>query len=199
MRRGLTALTVLCLFVYHAFGQGANTQLGGVVTDQTNALIPGVTITVLNTDTGVSNTAITNESGAYNFPSLQPGQAYRVTASLPGFQTKVVNNLPLPASTNNRQDFQLQVGGAATTVEVQSEANAVITAAGASVGDVLPEYRIRNLPLVGNNVLDLLNILPGIRQSPAGEAANTIGGLGIDSINVTRDGLPMRDDRFSPL
>ena len=151
------------------FAQGANPQLGGVVTDQSGALIPGVTITVQNTDTGVTNTAITNESGAYNFPSLQPGQAYRVSASLPGFQTKTVNNLPLPASTNNRQDFQLG-GGGATTVEVQSEANAVITAAGASVGDVLTEDRIRNLPVVGNNVLDLLDILPGLRLSPLGEA-----------------------------
>src|SRR5688572_7019407 len=197
MRR---ALIVLCLLVHQmAFAQGANTQLGGVVSDQSGALIPGVTITLLNTDTGVTNSTITNESGAYNFPSVQPGQAYRVSASLPGFQTRTVNNLQLPASTNNRQDFQMTVASAATTVEVQSEAISAITAAGASVGDVLPEYRIRNLPLVGNNVLDLLNILPGIRQSALGEASNTIGGLGIDSINVTRDGLPMRDDRFSPL
>jgi len=49
-----------------AFAQGANTQLGGVVTDQSGALIPGVTITVVNTETGVMNTLITNESGAYN-------------------------------------------------------------------------------------------------------------------------------------
>src|SRR5687768_12615448 len=75
-----------------AFAQGANTQLGGVVTDQSGALIPGVTITILNTDTGVTNSTITNESGAYNFPSLQPGQAYRLSASLPGFQTRTVNN-----------------------------------------------------------------------------------------------------------
>jgi hypothetical protein len=198
MRTRLWALMILSLLVQQlAFAQGANTQLGGVVTDQSGALIPGVTMTLVNTDTGVTNTTITNESGAYNFPSVQPGQAYRVSASLPGFQTRTVNNLPLPASTNNRQDFQLTVASAATTLEVQSEAIAAITGAGASVGDVLPEYRIRNLPLVGNNVLDLLNILPGIRQSALGEASNTIGGLGIDSINVTRDGLPMRDDRFS--
>jgi len=116
MRSRLSAVMVLCLLVHQmAFAQGANPQLGGVVTDQSGALIPGATITVQNTNTGVTNTAITNESGAYNFPSLQPGQAYRVSASLPGFQTKVVNNLPLPASTNNRQDFQLIVAAGATT------------------------------------------------------------------------------------
>jgi hypothetical protein len=101
MRTRLWALMVLCLLVHRmAFAQGANTQLGGVATDQSGALIPGVTVTVVNTETGVTNTAITNESGAYNFPSLQPGQAYRVSASLPGFQTKTVNNLPLPATVS---------------------------------------------------------------------------------------------------
>src|SRR5688572_3611425 len=198
MRTRLWTSMVLCLLVHQmAFAQGANTQLGGVVTDQSGALIPGVTITVVNTETGVMNNTITNESGAYNFPSLQPGQAYRASASLPGFQTRTVTNLPLSASTNIRQDFELTVAAAATTVEVQTEANSVLTAAGASVGDVLPEERIRNLPLVGNNVLDLLDILPGLRLSPLGEANNTIGGLGINTINVTRDGLPARDERFS--
>src|SRR5678809_1739843 len=100
MRTRLWKLTVLCLLVHQmAFAQGANTQLGGVVTDQSGALIPGVTITVVNTETGVMNTLITNESGAYNFPSLQPGQAYRVSASLPGFQTKTITNLELGVAT----------------------------------------------------------------------------------------------------
>ncbi|HET9216132.1 MAG TPA: TonB-dependent receptor [Terriglobia bacterium] len=198
MKINVLRAALLCVFAFGmAFSQGGTAQLGGVVTDQSGALIPGVTITVTNTDTGVTNNSITNESGAYNFPSLQPGQAYRVTATLPGFQTATVNNLALPASSTNRQNFQLTVAGTATSVDVQTDANAVITAAGASVGDVLPSDRIRGLPLVGNNVLDLLDILPGIRISPAGEQNNTVGGLGINSINVTRDGLPMRDDRFS--
>jgi hypothetical protein len=136
-------VAALCLLVpCLTFAQGGNTQLGGIVTDPSGALIPGVTITVTNTATNVVSSSITNESGSYNFPSLQPGQSYRVSASLPGFQTRTVNNLPLPASTNNRQDFQLTIAGTTTTVEVQTEANAVITAAGASVGDVLPEERI---------------------------------------------------------
>src|SRR5437868_15351988 len=84
-----------------------NAQLGGIVTDPTGALIPGVTITATNTDTGVSTTTITNESGAYTFPSLQPGRSYTVSASLPGFQTTVTNvNL---GPTVVRQNFQLQI------------------------------------------------------------------------------------------
>jgi hypothetical protein len=66
---------------------------------------------------------------------------------------------------------------------------------------VLPQERINNLPLVGNNVLDLLNILPGVRFNGTGQwmgdYANTIAGQGLNSLNVTLDGLPTRDERFS--
>ena len=200
MMRRFAALSIfLCLVLASlALSQGGSGQLGGVVTDPSGALLPGVTITATNTETSVASTTITNETGSYNFPSLQPGPAYRIAASLPGFQTKAVTNLNLGAGTNTRQDFQLALAATATTVEVQSEANAVITDAGASVGDVLPAQRVRDLPLVGGNVLSLLEIMPGLRISPAGEQANTIGGLGINSINVTLNGMPTRDERFSP-
>jgi Carboxypeptidase regulatory-like domain len=86
MRRYVVSAVFLSLMVCSlAFSQGGNAQLGGVVTDPTAALLPGVTVTVTNTETSVTNTAVTNESGAYTFPSLQPGKAYRVTAALPGF------------------------------------------------------------------------------------------------------------------
>ena len=87
---------------------------------------------------------------------------------------------------------------AATTIDVQADANSVITAAGASVGDVLPAQRVQDLPLVGGDVLDLLEIMPGLRKSPGGEQLDTIGGLGINSVNVTLNGMPTRDERFSP-
>src|SRR5678816_2155891 len=100
----LTAL-LLCLLVSSlSFSQGGNSQLGGVVTDSTGALLPGVSITVINVDTSVTNTTITNESGAYNFPALQPGTNYSVGASLPGFQRKTVTNLNIGTAVTVRQD-----------------------------------------------------------------------------------------------
>ena len=113
------ALGILLLIVLSstAFSQGS-AQLGGVVTDPSRALMPGVSIVATNTETSVATTTITNESGAYNFASLQPGASYKITASLPGFQTKTINNLGLSAGTTNRADFQLAVATTATTVEV---------------------------------------------------------------------------------
>src|SRR2546426_3676549 len=179
-----------------------NAQLGGIVTDPSGALIPGVTITATNTDTGVSTTTVTNESGAYTFPSLQPGRSYSVSASLPGFQTTTFTNIDL-GPTAVRQNFQLQVSAAQTTVEVSADPLNAIATSSASVGDVLNESRINSLPIVGNSVLSLLNVLPGLRLSAPGGGGlfgpqlATVNGLDLNSVNVTRDGLTTNDTRFS--
>src|SRR5262249_48547427 len=76
-------LGILLLRAASGFAQTGNAQLGGIVQDASKALIPGVSITATNVDTGVMATQVTNESGAYNFPVLQPG-TYRVLAELPG-------------------------------------------------------------------------------------------------------------------
>jgi hypothetical protein len=135
MRR-TTAAAALMPFIFMglAWAQGGNSQLGGVVTDPSGALMPGVTLTVTNVDTGIANTTITNEAGAYNFPSLQPGSNYRVSASLPGFQTKTVTGMSIGAATTVRQDFSLQVATQSTTVEVAIEANDLLTTSAQSVG-----------------------------------------------------------------
>src|SRR5678816_1474106 len=81
----LASIVLICLFSAAAFAQ--NSGVSGSVSDQSNALIPGVTVTATNIDTGVVVTNISNEAGTYNFVSLQPGN-YKMTASLPGFQTQ---------------------------------------------------------------------------------------------------------------
>src|SRR5215510_4547738 len=118
MRRNILGLVFVGLFIANAaFAQ--NGQLSGIVADQTGALIPGVSITATNTGTGVVTTTLSNDSGAYTFPSLQPG-VYRVSAELPGFQTSTVPNLELgPIAV--RQNFELKVGTAQTSVEVSTE------------------------------------------------------------------------------
>src|SRR6188474_7822 len=153
MRRKCVSAALLFFFLVSipAFAQtSTNAQLTGVVTDPSGALIPGVTITAIKTDTGVTTTAITNEAGVYTFQALQPGNGYTVSATLPGFQTLRYTNLELSAAVLARQNFQLQVQSQATTVEVSVDRAGVLTQASSSVGDVLPQDRINNLPMVGN-------------------------------------------------
>src|SRR5438477_13074986 len=95
MKKFFSAVALLLLlsgFTY-VFGQ-ANASLGGTVSDASGALIPGVTITAKNTQTGVITTAVSNETGAYQFPNLQTG-TYTASAELPGFQTKAYNDVVL--------------------------------------------------------------------------------------------------------
>src|SRR5262249_39345946 len=90
------------------FGQSSNASLSGTVSDAANALIPGVTVTATNTETGVVTTGVSNESGTYNIPSLLPG-VYKVTAELPGFQTTTFTDVRLGNAAQVRLNFTLQV------------------------------------------------------------------------------------------
>src|SRR5262245_18187845 len=110
VKRMLTAAVLLfCVLPAHMLAQTSNATLGGTVSDTTNALIPGVTVTATNTETGIVSTFVTNETGAYQFASLQPG-TYRVAAELPGFQTRVINDVRLALSQQARLNIVLQVG-----------------------------------------------------------------------------------------
>ena len=195
MLRYVVGVFLCCLFMANV-GFSQNAQLGGIVTDTSGALLPGVTINATNTATGVLTSTLTNESGAYSFPSLQPGKAYSLSASLSGFQTKTFTNIEL-ATTSVRQNFQLELSAGQTTVEISAERVNAISANSASIGDVLSQDRITNLPIVGNNVLSLLNVLPGLRVSLGGTQLDTVGGLGLNTMNITRDGLTTNDTRFS--
>ena len=82
-------------------------------------------------------------------------------------------------------------------IEVVAVADAVLTDAGASVGVNLPQRKVTDLPLVGQNVLDLLSVLPGFRSSPVADAQSTVGGLNLDYVNTTINGLSTVSSRDS--
>jgi hypothetical protein len=187
---------VFALSANSAYAQANNASVGGVVQDSTKALIPGVTITLTNTNTGVVDTKLTNESGAYNFPSVPPGP-YKISADLTGFRSAIQNNVQLGTAAQVRIDLTLQVGAApGETVQVTLNADSRIQESAASVGDVLSDQRIHDLPIVGNNVLDLLSVLPGFRVGNSA-SLDTVGGMGLDSVNTTINGLSTNSSRDS--
>src|SRR5262245_42267022 len=161
------ALLLSFVFFANAFSQTTNATLGGTVSDSSRALIPGVNVTATNTQTGIVSSGVTNETGAYNFASLQTG-IYKVTAELPGFQTQTYNDVTLGVGQQVRLNFTLQVSGQAQSVEVNVAADTLIATTSSSVGAVLPEYKVRDLPLSTRNVLDLVNTTPGVQGSNFG-------------------------------
>jgi len=193
------AVFLACLFLATSgFAQvGINATLSGTVSDPSGALVPGVDISATNTATGVASTTLTNEAGTYRFPSLQPG-AYEMKASLPGFQPQTVR-LTLGTAAQIRQNFTLRLGTVATTVDITTAADELITGAAASVSSVMAAQQIVDLPLVGRNVMDLVTqTMPGVIGD--GQASTTFAGIttnGTANIGISMDGVTMNTGRHT--
>src|SRR5215471_11546865 len=198
MKRSIYAVAalLLCVFVSaHGFGQSINASVGGTVADPSKALIPGVTITATNIGTGIANTTVTNESGAYNFPALQPG-TYKLTAELPGFQTQTFTDVQLGGAQQVTLNFTLQVAAAAgQNVEVTVAADTILATTSNSIGTILPEYKIRDLPSLTGNVLNLVQNTPGVQRDGSGTFGYMAGGR-LGDVNATRDGINVNDGRY---
>src|SRR5215510_3871000 len=196
MRRNVFVLAALLalLLPLHAFSQSANATTGGTVQDSSGAFIPGVTVTATNTGTGIATTVVTNESGAYQFASLQPG-FYEFKAELPGFQTAVVKDFQLGGAQQARLNFTLQVGAAAgTTIDVAVAADTLLATSSNSIGTVLPEYKVRDLPLAVRDVFGLVTVTAGAQQS--GGLDGAFAGGRLSQLNTTRDGINVSAGRF---
>src|SRR4051812_24573711 len=155
------AVLLVCLVCsVSTFAQTTNATLGGTVSDASGALIPGVEVTSKNIGTGIVNTTLTNESGAYQFASLQTG-TYEVSATLPGFQTSTFKDVMLGGAQQVRLNFSLKVGDVSTTVEVSTQTDTSLATTSSSIGGVLPEAQVRELPQGDRNVLTLLRSVGG--------------------------------------
>src|SRR5688500_15065615 len=190
--------------VIPAYSQGIYANVAGTVTDASGALIPGVTIKATNVDQGTVKTTLTNEAGAYSYADLLPGR-YTISASLPGFQTKNLTDVSLSQNTNYRYNFELTVAGVNTQVEVSVSAGMILATQGASVGQVLNQQKVQELPLVGNNILDLITVMAGVENivptnpptaaNAFGRENTTFAGVRADNISVVRDAIQMQDAR----
>jgi hypothetical protein len=200
MRRSfaMAAIVVSLLFCAQGFAQ-VNAVLSGTVADSSGALIPGVEVTAKNINTGITDTRITNETGNFVFPSLQPG-TYTLSASLSGFQNATYNNVVLGQGQQVRLNFSLQVAAAAAqNVEVLINADTVLATTSASVGNVLADKELLDLPLATRNVLDVLASTSGVvyTTNAFGAQVPNFGGTSVGSVNTTRDGLTTNDGRYN--
>jgi hypothetical protein len=180
------------------FGQSSNATISGTVADASGALVPGVTITATNNATGVVSTVLSNEAGAYTIPGLLPGR-YKVSGSLPGFRTQNYEDVQLGNAAQIRLNFTLEVANVAQAVEVTISAQNLLVTSSSSVGEVLPQESIQDLPLVSNNILDLVGVMAGVQMtnSPVFGAEQTnFAGVSARDINVQRDGISINNQRW---
>ena len=152
-------------------------QITGVVTDATGAVVVGATVTVTNPETSLTRTATTNDAGNYTVPSLLPG-IYNVKTEKQGFQAESRSGIELQVQQVARLDFQLRVGSRADTVEVSGGAP-LLTTENATVGTVIENRRIVDLPLNGRNFLQLVALSPNVSANfvnSGGQADSRQGG-----------------------
>jgi hypothetical protein len=160
MRSFLIGLLSLFSFLFPLSAQVERANLVGTVTDNSGAVLPGVTIKVTNEGTNTSATFSTDSAGGFRADNLTPG-SYTVVAEKAGFQRHITRGLVLQVAQEARLDIQLSVGALEQTVEV-SAAAALLQTEGSTVGQVIDTKPIETLPLNGRNIVQLAVLAPGV-------------------------------------
>lgn len=115
MRRLLLTMLLVAVCGLTARAQETTGTITGTVADQTGAVLPGVLVTLKNTNTGLSRAVVTNEAGLYTAQLLSVGE-YEVTFELQGFQTVTMRNVSLHVNDRLQLDGRMRVGGVAEAV-----------------------------------------------------------------------------------
>jgi hypothetical protein len=167
----LRPATFVVSFLLASAGLWAQTaQIQGTVLDSTGAAVPGAQVKVSQTQTGAARSTNSAADGSYLFANLPIGP-YRLEASKPGFSTYVQTGIVLQVDSSPAIDVALKLG--AVTDQVQVEANAgLVETATTSLGQVIENQRIVDLPLNGRNVVDLVNLTPGVIQAGTSSSGN---------------------------
>jgi hypothetical protein len=175
-RTCLLGLGVLLALVGIAFGQQLTGSVQGVVTDASGAVIPGVTMQVINMDNGSSQTATSDAHGNFHFAAINPGM-YTLKASFAGFKT-TTRKIVVELNKTLRADVQLEMGEVTTSVEV-SAAAATIDPASTNVATNVGTKVIGDLPILTRDITVLIELIPGTRQA----VGTTAGGSQVIDIS----------------
>src|ERR1700674_624069 len=180
-----------------AWGQ-ATTSVRGTVTDSSGGYVGGATVTLTNPESRSERSATTGDDGGYQFLFLPPG-TYTLTVTATGFQKYEQTGLKLLVNTPVTINVQLKVGGSKETVTVTAEEPA-LNLVDASIGNSFDETQVRQIPLEGRNVPDLLSLQAGvaytgnrIADKDQDTRNGSVNGARSDQSNVTLDGVDVND------
>jgi hypothetical protein len=191
-----------------AFAQSGTGEISGSVTDTSGAAISGATVTITNPATGFARTIQSNEGGIYSAPALNPG-AYTIKVEKQGFQSQSRTGVELQVGQAPTLNFALAVGNVTEVVEVTGGAP-VLETESTSVGTVIENKRIVELPLNGRNYLQLASLIPGATtngpassqgQQRMGGARNqfalNVAGQRVHYNHYSLDGMENTDPNFN--
>jgi outer membrane receptor protein involved in Fe transport len=192
---------ILILTTAPAFAQ-STALLQGKITDPKGAVLPNATILVRNEATSTERTTQSDQDGNYQLAAMPVG-VYRVEVKSPGFQTATISKLVIEVATTVVQNFQLEVGDISQTVEITSDVPVIETAT-TSVGTVINQRTVQEIPLNGRHFVDLGLLIPGSVTPPQngfltaplrgqGSFAFNTAGNREDTVNFMINGVNLND------
>jgi hypothetical protein len=163
MLRALSfAVLSLLMLTAPAFAQSqaANGAIEGIVSDSSGGVLPGVTVTVTNLETGIARTVVSNEKGLYRAPLLQLG-TYRVVAELQGFKTYTQTGITVSVGATAVVNVPMAVGAVSETITVNADSPLIDTSR-IDIGHTMSDLEVHNLPLVARNPYNFALVQPGV-------------------------------------
>src|SRR5437660_4655780 len=192
----LPALGVLLVFgigCLSALGQSGTSTIRGTVTDPQGNVVPGATVTLINTGTNTSRTTTTSDQGAYTFEFVPVGD-YKIEVEGKGFKKAVVNGVHALVSSPTSADVKLEIGNVSEIVTVNaSGAEALINREDASLGNTFVAKQITELPTSARNIPSLLTLQPGVTKE------GYVAGARSDQSNITLDGVDINEAQTNNL
>ena len=165
-------LLALCIIEGRLMAQNTGTILG-TVKDQSGAVLPGASISIRNLETGTTRASVTGDRGEYRVPALSVG-IYEVHVEMTGFQTGIRQGITLTVGREAVVDFSLNVGNVAEQVTVTGEAPLIETTS-ATVGGVVDQQQMRDIPLNARSFLELVPLQSGAVLSDTGGQSGVFG------------------------
>lgn len=189
---GEVSWILVCFFFLlgtSALAQLPTATILGVVKDTSGAVVPSAALTARNVATGQTRTAISEQDGTYRFSALPVG-TYEVRVEHAGFQTEVRKDITLTVAQEAVLNFSLQVGTIEQTVSVTAELPLVNTTSG-SLGGLVSQERVADLPLNGRNYIELTLLQPGIQVNK-----NINAQAGMTGVWFSSNGAPVRSNAY---
>ncbi|WP_252263651.1 carboxypeptidase regulatory-like domain-containing protein [Paracidobacterium acidisoli] len=184
-----------------AVAQVQSGRVVGTIYDPNKAVIPAAAITVTNTSTNVTQKAVSGSQGDYVVTPVNPG-TYNISVKANGFETMVRTGIEIQVGQIAREDFNMQIGASSSTVEVTG-APPLLNTDTATVGQVVTNTQIVNLPLNGRGFFQLAQLTPGAALLPAtGNSVpirpesidgNTISGIRGSALSFLLDGVDISE------
>ena len=180
LRSGFVLFLLLC--TTSLLAQTFRGTILGTVTDPQGAVVLGAKVSVHNINTGLDRSTQTSADGSYSVPELPVG-TYTVTVTQSGFQTAITSNVAVDVASQKRVDVTFRTGRVSEKVEVSGEVLPQVETTNDTLGGILTQDTVKDLPINGRDYTKLIYLNPGVAGSPD-QITDSPGSFGEFSMNA---------------